>query len=78
MLTLFYLSEKNAPLRAALEKALKFYKENRELLLALSPSGGAPEAPPKKECPKAETEGESFKPQEDLKLIEEFLKRQKI
>ena len=82
VLTLFYLSEKNAPLRAALEQSLKFYKENRELLLALRPSPASPEstpeASPKNEPITAETESETVKTQDELKLIEAFLKRQKI
>lgn len=80
VLTLFYLSEKNAPLRAALEQSLKFYKENRELLLALRPTAApesAPEASPKND-PIAETASETVKTQDELKLVEAFLKRQKI
>lgn len=81
ILTLFYLSEKNAPLRAALEQSLKFYKENRELLLALRPTtapGSASEASTKNEPTAAETASETVKTQDELKLIEAFLKRQKI
>ncbi len=81
VLTLFYLSEKNAPLRAALEQSLKFYKENRELLLALRPTAApesVPEASPKNAPTAAETESETVKTQDELKLIEAFLKRQKI
>ena len=77
VLTLFDLSEKNAPLRAALEQSLKFYKENRELLLALRPTT-APGSAPKNESTAAETASETVKTQDELKLIETFLKRQKI
>lgn len=92
-LTLLLLSEKDAQVKDALELVLKFYRENRELLLSLcsgklpplfstvsSPSAPEEPVPPKKDAPlKEETaQDEAPKKENDLRLIEEFLKRQKL
>lgn len=85
VLTLLMLSEKNPELKSALQSVVKFYRENRELLLSVSgnlapaplpreepaapPAQGRTEEPPKS----SPLEGEG-----SLKLIEEFLKRQKL
>ena len=68
ILLLLSLVEKNDDLKETLQTALKFYKENRELLRSLCEEE-------KKEVPK-EKKREQDENRSSFKLIEQFLNRQ--
>lgn len=69
LLLVLALSEKNAELKETVRSVLSFYRENRELLVSLAGAQSSPTAQSSPESPPA---------QDGLKLIEEFLKRQKV
>ena len=69
ILLLLSLCEKNTELRETLQSALKFYKENRELIKSLYPQER--EEPPKEKKTESTDTADS-----SLKLIEQFLNRQ--
>ena len=65
------LSEKNPELKESLQKVLKFYRENRELITALAGNSE----------PTAQNASETVPPAADfapekLRIIEEYLRRQ--
>ncbi len=73
VLLLLALCEKNSELKETLQSALKFYRENRELFVALS----SPNKEQKGEEKSASSERSAEeKTADSLKLIEQFLKRQ--
>ena len=65
------LSEKNPELKESLQKVLRFYRENRELITMLASSSEAPS--PQNQPEKAASS--AFEP-EKLRIIEEYLRRQ--
>ena len=73
ILLLLSLCEKNSELKETLQSALKFYRENRELLQSLYSSPKEGEQAPSKEENKTPSEKNES---ESLKLIEQFLNRQ--
>lgn len=67
------LSEKNPELKDSLQKVLKFYRENRELITMLANSSELP--PAQQDTPQKAPAAADFTP-EKLRIIEEYLKRQ--
>ena len=66
------LTEKNPELKDSLQKVLRFYRENRELIATLASAG---EPSPQQDHAESSPSATDFAP-EKLRIIEEYLKRQ--
>ena len=72
VLFMLALAEKNSDLKESLQSVLKFYRENRELIMAFAGGVEAPSAQP------AAAESVSAKAPlepEKIRILEDFLKR---
>ena len=83
VLLVLSLSEKNAEIKETLKSVLSFYRENRELLVTLAGTNNATAncnaataSAPTDDPPPAQAVSTSAP--DGLRLIEEFLKRQKL
>ena len=72
VLFILALTEKNPELKDSLQKVLKFYRENRELLTVFASSS---EPSPTQQNSFEKEAAADFAP-EKLRIIEEYLKRQ--
>ncbi len=88
LLLLLTVTQKDADLKASMEKFLKFYRENRDMITAIfsmpgmPPSSATPEGErrsqdiPKQDAkPSAANEGAAQSAPPDVRILEEYLRR---